>query len=74
MFPYGVHVGSTKHLGIITFSIAILNVVLNYFLIKLNGPIGAAQSTFFSFFFMFILSFTYANKLYPMPWLNILKK
>jgi O-antigen/teichoic acid export membrane protein len=74
MFPYGVHVGSTKHLGIITFLIAILNMILNYLLIKLNGPIGAAQSTFFSFFLMFIFSFIYANKLYPMPWLKILKK
>jgi O-antigen/teichoic acid export membrane protein len=71
VFPYGIHVGNTKYLGLITFSISTLNLFLNYFLINLNGPIGAAQATLISYVALFLIVWTYSNKLYPMPWFKI---
>lgn len=71
VFPYGVYIGNTKYLGVITFSAACLNLVLNYNLILLNGTIGAAQATLVSYAFLFLVLFWYSNKLYPMPWFKI---
>lgn len=71
VFPYGVHIGNTKYLGIITFSVAILNLAFNYILINVNGPVGAAQATLISYAVLFISTWWYSNKLYPMPWLKL---
>ena len=68
VFPYGVHVGKTSYLGIISLSAAIINLVTNYYLIKLNGAIGAAQATLISYMFMFFAVWWYSNRLFPMPW------
>ncbi|MBW3517567.1 oligosaccharide flippase family protein [Flavobacterium sp. NKUCC04_CG] len=68
VFPYGVHVGKTSYLGIITFSAAVINMIANYFLIKMNGAVGSAQATLISYIFMFVAVWWYSNKLYPMPW------
>lgn len=70
VFPYGVHVGKTSYLGITTFSAAIINLVANYYLISMNGPLGAAQATLISYFIMFIGVWWYSNRLYSMPWFN----
>lgn len=74
VFPYGVHVGKTSYLGVITFSAAIINLAANYFLIKANGVIGAAQATLISYVYMFLAVWWFSNKLYPMPWFKIFKK
>lgn len=74
VFPYGVHVGKTSFLGIVSFCGAILNLGTNYFLININGPIGAAQATLISYLFMFLIVWWFSNRLYPMPWFNFLKK
>lgn len=73
IFPYGVHVGKTSYLGITTFCVAIINLVANYYLIKINGPLGAAQATLISYVFMFISVWIYSNRLYSMPWIEVLK-
>lgn len=70
VFPYGVHVGKTSYLGITTFSAAMINLVANYYLIGLNGPLGAAQATLISYAIMFVSVWWYSNRLYPMPWFN----
>jgi len=70
VFPYGVHVGKTSYLGITTFFAAMINLVANYYLIRLNGPLGAAQATLISYAVMFFIVWWYSNKLFPMPWLN----
>jgi O-antigen/teichoic acid export membrane protein len=70
VFPYGVHVGKTSYLGITTFSAAIINLVANYYLIGINGPLGAAQATLISYAIMFGSVWWYSNRLYPMPWFN----
>ncbi|GGM31897.1 polysaccharide biosynthesis protein [Paraliobacillus quinghaiensis] len=62
----------TKLLSLVTFITAMLNLVLNYVLIKLNGAVGAAQATTLSFFVSFILTWILASKVHFMPW-NLFK-
>jgi len=66
---YIFYVKKTYILAWITFFSAIVNVILNYFLIKVNGPIGAAQATAISFFISFVLTWILSAKVYKMPWL-----
>ena len=70
VFPYGVHVGKTSYLAVVTFSAALINLVANYILIQYNGAVGAAQATLISYMYMFFAVWWYSNKLYPMPWFN----
>ncbi len=70
VFPYMVHVGRTAFLGIISISVAAVNLQENYWLIRLNGPVGAAQSTTLSYALMFLCVWWYANRVYPMPWFS----
>lgn len=74
VFPYAVHLGRTNFLGIITGITAIINLILNYYLISLNGSIGAAQATLISYFLMFVSVWFYSNRLFPMPWFSFWKK
>lgn len=73
VFPYGVHVGKTSYLGVTTFLAAIVNLIANYYLINMNGALGAAQATLISYVIMFISVWWYSNKLYPMPWFRMSK-
>ncbi len=70
VFPYMVHVGRTAFLGFISMSVAALNLVGNYWLIGLNGPVGAAQATTLSYALMFVCVWWYAQRIYPMPWFS----
>jgi len=45
-----------------------LNIILNYFLIKVYGVMGAVYATIISMFIIFILAFIISNRVYPMPW------
>jgi len=47
---------------------AILNIALNYFLIDLNGIIGAAQATTLSFLFLFLSILILSSKRHKIPW------
>ncbi len=66
---YIFYVKKTYILAWVTFFSAGINVVLNYFFIKANGPIGAAQATTVTFFIIFILTWILSAKVYKMPWL-----
>jgi len=65
---YIFYLKKTHKLVSITFFSGFLHIVLSYFLIKENGPIGAAQATTISFFVTFILVWILSSKLYSMPW------
>lgn len=65
---YIFYVKKTYILAWITFFSAGANIVLNYFLIKANGAIGAAQATTVTFFVSFILTWILSAKVYKMPW------
>ena len=54
----------------IFFLIAILNIVLNYFLILKNGAIGAAQATFIAMLLNFLLTWLASYFIIRMPWMS----
>lgn len=56
--------GRTKIVSIITFSIAGLNLVMNYFMITTYGILGGAIATALCFFLKFLIIFLVSNKLY----------
>ena len=73
LFPYIVLLNKTNILGKTTFIAAIINLIATYVLIKLNGPIGAAQATFLAYSVSFLFVFVYTIKRYPMPWFFALR-
>jgi len=48
--------------------IVVINVFLSYYLIKINGALGAAQGTMLAFLISYIFSWIIASKIYKMPW------
>jgi O-antigen/teichoic acid export membrane protein len=66
---YIFYVQKTYFLAGITFFCGLMNVVLNYFFIKRNGAVGAAQAVALTFFLFFILTWILSNRVYKMPWL-----
>jgi O-antigen/teichoic acid export membrane protein len=68
MFPYLIFKANTRFIGFVTGFTAFINIILNYFLISINGEVGAAQATLIAWFSMFILTWIYAAKICPMPW------
>ena len=64
---------NTKILGLITFSLSILQIGLSYLLISLYGTIGAAISTCVISFFTAVFVGLYSNRVYPMPWMMLKK-
>ena len=58
----------TKLITYCTLFTVLLNFVLNYYLIKVNGILGAAQATLISFVVLFIVVWFMAKKHYEMPW------
>lgn len=69
---YIFYVKKTHILAWITLFSAGINVVLNYFLIKANGAVGAAQATTITFFVNFGLTWILSAKVYKMPWFEVL--
>lgn len=68
MLLYLIHEGRTSFLAINTGIAASANVVLNYFFIKANGPIGAAQASLIAYAIMSLGTWWYANRIHAMPW------
>jgi len=62
----------TYILMLLTFFVSALNIVISYYLIKLNGPLGAAQGTFIAYSITAIIVLYISNKILPMPW-NVFK-
>jgi O-antigen/teichoic acid export membrane protein len=65
---YIFYIKKTYILAWVTFSSAGINIILNYFFIKANGAIGAAQATTITFFVKFIMVWILSAKVYKMPW------
>lgn len=47
---------------------ALANSFLTYFLVKLNGAVGAAQAVVLSNIVFFVFAWYFSAKIYPMPW------
>jgi O-antigen/teichoic acid export membrane protein len=58
----------TKYLAVVTFLTAVINIILNYFFIRGNGAIGAAQATTITFSIKFLVVWILSNKVQKMPW------
>jgi O-antigen/teichoic acid export membrane protein len=65
---YIFYVKKTYILSLVSIMVAIINIVLNYYLIKLNGGLGAAQATAISLLTGFVLTWFLSAKVYKMPW------
>jgi O-antigen/teichoic acid export membrane protein len=48
----------------------VINLFLNYYLIKAYGSMGAAYATVISYFVFFIITAVISNRLHPMPWFD----
>lgn len=70
---YILYAERTVWLSIMTVSSALLNIGLNFILIKKNGAIGAAQATALTMLVVFIATWGIAIKAYPMPWFHFLQ-
>jgi len=64
----------TYLLSVATFFSAILNLGLNYILIKKNGALGAAQATCLTYFIFCIIAWFLSSRVYKMPWKYVLRK
>lgn len=65
---YIFYIKKTYILAWVTFTSAIVNLILNYFLIKANGAIGAAQATTITLYLTFISVWFLSAQVYHMPW------
>jgi len=74
IYPYNVHVGTTSVLGMIGLVGATINLALNYYLIRIGGPVGAAQATLITYVLMTAGLSIYSYRIFPMPWFYFLKK
>ncbi len=59
-----------KVLPVISVVGCVINIVLNIWLLPIYGIMVACYSTLASFFIMWILTFYYSYKHYPLPWFN----
>ncbi len=64
----------TYLLAFSTFASAIITVILNYILIIRIGSVGSAIASAIGFLFLFMQTWYFSNKVFPMPWLFFLKK
>lgn len=60
----------TKYLAYLALINVVLNLILNYFLIKHYGAMGAAYATTISYFVVAVLIIIVSNRVHRMPWLN----
>lgn len=65
---YIFYAGATHLLAWVTFATAMVNIVLNYVLIKMNGAIGSAQALAIASLMSFLLTWMLSARVYPMPW------
>ena len=65
-----IYTKNNKYLSYIAVFNIIFNLLLNYFLIKNYGTIGAAYATAISYFCFFVITAVVSQWVYPMPWLT----
>ena len=69
-----IYTKNNKYLSYIAVFNIFFNLLLNYFLIKTHGTMGAAYATAISYFSFFIITFVVSNRMYPMPWFTFFWK
>jgi len=71
---YLFHQNKVRLIAGLTLLAGLINMPLNYWLIDINGLMGAAQATALSFAIVWVLTFFYAQKNHRMPWFKVLKE
>ncbi len=71
---YIIYTKNNKYLSYIAIFNIIFNLLLNYFLIKNYGTMGAAYATAISYFSFFVITAIVSHRVYPMPWLTAFGK
>lgn len=71
---YIFYIEKTHLLAMVTFMGAIINIFFNYFFIRWNGAVGAAQATSLMHLLTFLFVWYLSSKVYPMPWRHALKR
>ena len=65
---YVFFMSKTGYLAIVTFASGVFNIISTYFLIKVNGVLGAAQAFMLSQAMIFLCTWWLAHRFRPMPW------
>ena len=65
---YIFYTGHTYVLACITFTTAVISLIIMYFLIRIYGAVGAAVGLMLSLLLSFILTSVFSARLYKMPW------
>ena len=66
--------GRTGRYAFVAFATIIFGLIANVWLVDLYGIVGAAQATFLTYVFIFLLTWGLVNRVFPMPWFVALKK
>ncbi len=70
MYNVIVHHGKTGFFMYMTFGTGLINIILNYFLIPIDGMTGAAEATCIAFLMMFVVTWIYADKHSKLNWIR----
>lgn len=62
----------TAYLAMITISCGLLNALISFILLQVEGLKGAGHAYFLAQLLMFVATFTLAHRLHPLPWLSVL--
>ncbi|MFV0418659.1 MAG: lipopolysaccharide biosynthesis protein [Dysgonomonas sp.] len=68
---YFYHCSKTKTLGIVTFLLSVVQILLAYFLINSIGAVGVVVASALISFITFVFVMVYAMRIYKLPWFNL---
>lgn len=71
---YIVYVGKTHVLSIVTVCVGLFHCLLLYYMVNVDGLLGAAKATVASSALMFILTWLFSARVYPMNWMRVFKR
>lgn len=71
---YIVYVGKTHVLSIVTVCVGLFHCLLLYYMVSVGGLLGAAKATVASSVLMFMLTWIFSARVYPMNWMHVFKR
>ena len=71
---YIVYVGKTHVLSIVTVCVGLFHCLLLYYMVNVDGLLGAAKATVVSSALMFMLTWLFSARVYPMNWMRVFKR
>lgn len=71
---YIVYAGKTHVLSIVTVCVGVFHCLFLFYMVSSEGLLGAAKATVVSSALMFVLTWIFSARVYPMNWMRILKR